>query len=110
MVKNVYLTYKVSHLSMSGTLSSGSPNVDENTADDDVCAIGIIFGDNNNDGCLATEEFNPLLDLYLDEDDDNTVACLNGDTDECLTTDEFLPLQHYYLAVDDDDTIACDEN
>ena len=28
MVKNVYLTYKVSHLSMSGTLSSGSPNVD----------------------------------------------------------------------------------
>jgi hypothetical protein len=89
-------------------IDGGSPNVDENTADDDVCAIGIIFGDNNNDGCLATEEFNPLLDLYLDEDDDNTVACLNGDTDECLTTDEFLPLQHYYLDEDDVNTIACE--
>ncbi|MBT5342970.1 LamG domain-containing protein [Candidatus Woesearchaeota archaeon] len=102
--------YEVDESTGTGICDYDCPEGTIDKSGDNVCELIVIFGDDDNNGCLATEEFNPLLDLYLNEDDGNTIACLNGDTDECLTTDEFLPLQHYYLAVDDDDTIACDEN
>ncbi|MBT4804728.1 hypothetical protein HON71_01005 [Candidatus Woesearchaeota archaeon] len=85
------------------------PNTNDKD-EDDICAADIIiFGDKDNNECLATDEFLPLQHYYLDVDDVDTIACPSDENDDedCLTNDEFTSLQNNYLNEDDVNTNVC---